>query len=85
MCWWVPEPSWSITFGEQSSRLGEGFPNARRKPFIREGRRALARGTHISPGADPGDHSASLTERIKDYDCKLEDVAEELYPETKLS
>ena len=39
MCWWVPEPSWSITFGEQSSRLGEGFPNARRKPFIREGRR----------------------------------------------
>jgi hypothetical protein len=27
---------------------------------------------------------ASLTERIKDYDRKLEDVAEELYPETKL-
>jgi transposase len=27
---------------------------------------------------------ASLTERIKDYDRKLKDVAEELYPETKL-
>lgn len=27
---------------------------------------------------------ASLTERIKDYDRKLEDVAEEFYPETKL-
>ena len=25
-----------------------------------------------------------MTERIKYYDCKLEDVAEELYPETKL-
>jgi transposase len=27
---------------------------------------------------------ASLTERIKDYDRKLEDVAEEIYPQTKL-
>jgi hypothetical protein len=27
---------------------------------------------------------ASLTERIRDYDRKLEGVAEEIYPETKL-
>jgi hypothetical protein len=35
MRWWVPEPSSSITFGEPSSRLGEGFPNARQKPFTK--------------------------------------------------
>src|SRR5215217_4747784 len=33
MRWWAPGPSLSTTLGEQSSRLGEGFPNAPQKTF----------------------------------------------------
>jgi hypothetical protein len=57
MCWWVPEPSSSTTFEEQSSRSGEGFPNARQKLFIRRSPSTCQGNSHQSPGADPGDHS----------------------------
>jgi transposase len=63
--------------------LGEGFPNARQKPFNNKVAEHLP--GELTSALEPIlETIASLTEHIKDYDRKLEDVAEELYPQTKL-
>jgi len=46
--------------------------------------RAHTRGALGGPGAHPGAEIGSLTERIREYDRKLETVCEEHYPETQL-
>ena len=49
-----------------------------------EGQRAYPRGAFAGPGAYLGAEIASLTERIKDYDRRLETICQERYPETEL-
>ena len=49
-----------------------------------EGQRAHPRGAFAGPGAYLGAEIASLTERIKDYDRRLETICQERYPETEL-
>jgi transposase len=49
-----------------------------------QGGRAHPRGAHAGPGSHPGAEIGSLTERIREYERKLEAISEERYPETKL-
>jgi transposase len=49
-----------------------------------EGLRAHPRGAFAGSGSHPGAEIGSLTERIRDYDRKLETVCEAHYPETQL-
>jgi transposase len=46
--------------------------------------RAHHRGTPTGPGSHPGAEIGSLTERIKDYDRKLQQICQERYPQTAL-
>ena len=47
-----------------------------------ESGRAHPRGTLAGPRSHPGAEVGSLTERIRDYDRKLEAICQEHYPET---
>jgi transposase len=49
-----------------------------------ESLRTHPRGTPASPGAHPGAEVGSLTERIREYNRKLEAICQEHYPETDL-
>ena len=49
-----------------------------------EGLRAHPRGTPAGPRSHPGAEIGSLTERIRQYDRKLETISKEHYPETDL-
>jgi len=46
--------------------------------------RAYTRGAHAGSGSHPGAEIGSLTERIRDYDRKLEEISKVSYPETDL-
>jgi transposase len=46
--------------------------------------RAHPRGAHAGPGSHPGAEIGSLTQRIRQYDRKLEEISKQSYPETSL-
>ncbi len=46
--------------------------------------RAYTRGAVCGPRSHPGAEVGSLTERIREYDRKLEEISKEIYPETEL-
>jgi hypothetical protein len=82
------------TFGNHDNRrkqppgpkvaFGARLPKCEGQELPQESLRAHPRGTPAGPRAHLGAEIGSLTERIKDYDLKLEAISKEHYPETDL-
>ena len=80
----MPARSWSTTSAERSNPSELACPSARQEASTTKrpstSPRRFCRLSRSHPGAEIG----SLTQRIRDYDRKLEEISKERYPETEL-
>lgn len=84
MPWWAPGQSWLTTSGEWSRLSGLACPSAQHRAFTREGcREHLPQ--ELVPALGPVlETIASLTTHIREYERRLESIAKDSYPETRL-
>jgi transposase len=68
--------SGQVLWGSLAQVPGEELPQ--------ESLRAHPRGAHAGSWAHPGAEIGSLTQRIRDYERKLEEISKGHYPETEL-
>jgi transposase len=80
----VAARSWSITFEVRSSPSEEDGPSARPEASTKESLRAHTRGALARALGPILEQIGSLTQRICDYERKLEEVSKAHYPETEL-